>query len=53
MMELTLKTNRIDLGAVVSAFERHGYDIKDVFGEQGSYEDMMSRYKLLMNYISM
>lgn len=53
MMELTIKTNRVELGAVISAFERHGYNIQDVFGEQGSYEDMMSRYKLLMNYLNM
>jgi acetoin utilization protein AcuB len=53
MLELTLKTNRTELGAVISSFERHGYTIKEVFGEQGGAEDMLSRYKLLMNYINM
>ncbi|XZF13681.1 CBS domain-containing protein [Chitinophagaceae bacterium MMS25-I14] len=53
MLELTLKTNRTELGAVVSSFERHGYNIKEIFGEQGGAEDMLSRYKLLMNYINM
>lgn len=53
MLEVTLKTNRTEFGAVISSFERHGYNIKEIFGEQGSAEDMVSRYKLLMNYINM
>ncbi|PZF73878.1 CBS domain-containing protein [Taibaiella soli] len=53
MLEVTLKTNRTEFGAVISSFERHGYNIKEIFGEQGGAEDMISRYKLLMNYINM
>ena len=52
-IEVTLKTNRNDLSAVVQSFERHEYVVKEVFGEQGAHEDMLDRYKLLMNYINM
>ena len=52
MFYLTLKTDRTDLGGVVSSFERHGYRIKEVFGEQGHTEDMLERYKNLMSYIN-
>lgn len=53
MLEVTLKLNKTELGAVVSSFERHEYKIKEVFGEQGHEDDMMDRLKLLMNYINM
>jgi len=53
MLRVTLKTDRTDLGAVVSSFERHGYQVKEVFGEQAGQEDMASRYRLLMSYINM
>ena len=52
-IEVTIKTNRSDLSAVVQSFERHEYVVKEVFGEQGAHEDMLDRYKLLMNYINM
>jgi predicted transcriptional regulator len=52
-IEVTIKTNRNDLSAVVQSFERHEYVVKEVFGEQSGNEDMMDRYKLLMNYINM
>ena len=52
-IEVTLKTNRTDLQALASTFERHNYIVKQVYGEQGHYEDMLERYKLLMNYINM
>ena len=52
-IEVTLKTNRTDLQALASTFERHNYIVKQVYGEQGHYEDMLERYNLLMNYINM
>src|ERR1043165_5751509 len=52
-IEVTIKTNRNDLSAVVQSFERHEYVVKEVFGEQSGNEYMMDRYKLLMNYINM
>jgi CBS domain-containing protein len=53
MIEVTLKTNRTNLEALVSSFTRHDYVVKEVFGAQSGAEDVMDRYKLLMNYINM
>lgn len=53
LLEVTLKTNRTNLEPVISSFERHDYEIKEVFGAQAGQEEMMSRYNLLMNYINM
>ena len=53
MIEVTLKTNRTNLEALVSSFERHDYVVKEVFGAQSGAEDTMARYQLLMNYINM
>jgi hypothetical protein len=52
-LEITLKTNRTNLEALASAFERHKYVVKEVYGEAVHKEDMLDRYKLLMNYINM
>jgi CBS domain-containing protein len=52
-LEVTLKTNRTDLQAIAASFERYNFDVKQVHGEQAQYEDMLERYKLLMNYINM
>lgn len=53
LLEVTLKTNRTNLEAVISSFERHEYEVKEVFGAQAGQEELMSRYALLMNYINM
>ncbi len=52
-IEVTLKTNRTNLEGLVSSFERHEYVVKQVFGAQSGAEDVMDRYRLLMNYINM
>lgn len=52
-MELTLKTNRTALEAVISSLERHEYKVKEVFGDQKNMEDVMEKYQLLMNYLNM
>jgi len=53
MMEVTLKTNRTSLDAIVSSFERHNYTVKAVYGDQKNQEDVMDKYNLLMNYLNM
>ena len=53
LLEVTLKTNRTNVEAVVSSFERHEYEVKEVFGAQFGQEELMSRYNLLMSYINM
>lgn len=53
MMEVTIKTNRSTLDAVVSSFERHDYKVLESYGDIQSKEDLMGNYNLLMNYINM
>lgn len=52
-LEVTLKTNRTSLSAVVSALERHNYKVIEVFGDSKDSEGVIDRYNLLMNYINM
>lgn len=52
-IEVTLKTNSLNLEAIVNSFERHEYTVKEVFGAQSGAEDMQVRYRQLMNYINM
>jgi CBS domain-containing protein len=53
LLEVTLKTNRTNLEPVIASFERHDYEVKEVFGAQAGQEEVMSRYNLLMNFINM
>jgi len=52
-LDVTLKLNRSTLDAVVSSFERHNYHVKEVYGDESKKDDMMDKYKLLMNYLNM
>ena len=52
-LEVTLKTNRTNLSAIVSALERRNYKILEVFGDNNDNAGMADRYNLLMNYINM
>lgn len=53
VMEVTLKTNRTALEALVSSFERHEYKVLAVYGDSKDMADVMGKYNLLMNYINM
>lgn len=52
-LEITLKTNRSNLTALSNSFERHNIIVKEVYGEQLSYDDVKERYDSLMNYLNM
>jgi acetoin utilization protein AcuB len=52
-LEVTLKTNSIDLSAVIQALERFEYTVLDTYGDQKIENDTNDRYRLLMNYINM
>lgn len=52
-LEVTLKTNRTSLSAVVSALERRNYKVLEVFGDNTDNAGVQDRYDLLMNYINM
>ena len=51
-VEVTLKLNRHDLGRVISSLERHGYEVKEMFGELEHADEMRERYESLMNYLN-
>jgi hypothetical protein len=51
--EVTLKLNKPELDAVVASLERHKYNVREVYGQQANEENIIDRYKLLMNYINM
>lgn len=53
MLEVTIKTNKSYLQNLVATFERFDYVIKEVYGKMPMEDEMMDRYKLLMNYLDM
>ncbi|HTO17043.1 MAG TPA: CBS domain-containing protein [Edaphocola sp.] len=53
MIEVTLKTNKIELDRLVAAYERYEYDVKEAYGDIPSQDDTEQRYRQLMNYLNM
>jgi acetoin utilization protein AcuB len=51
-IEVTLKINRVELGAVLQTFNRYNYNIKAIFSEQDDLDDLRERYDSLMNYLN-
>lgn len=47
-----LKLNRTFVQPVVQSFERYGYTILAVFGDEQNVEDLKYRYDLLMKYLN-
>jgi acetoin utilization protein AcuB len=52
-LEVTIKTNRSDISAVIQSLERHEYTVLNFYGDKQMENDIVDRYKLLMNYINM
>lgn len=52
-MELTLKINRPDLQSIQKTFERFDYTVTGSYDQSDAFEDLKSRYELLMNYLNM
>jgi predicted transcriptional regulator len=52
-LEITIKTNQSNLDAVAASFERYKYTVREVYGEHAHNDDIMDRYKSLMNYLNM
>lgn len=53
-LEITLKLNNDDLGAVLRTFERYNYDVKTWVTTNDSMESLYSeRFDLLMKYLNM
>lgn len=51
-VEITLKLNRHDLSRVIASLERHGYEIKEMFGEVEHADGIRERYESLMAYLN-
>jgi hypothetical protein len=50
-MEVTIKINRMDIGAVIQTFIRFDYMIKASFFEGELNETLRDRYDSLMKYL--
>ena len=51
-LEVIIKVNKIELGAILQTFDRYGYFVKSTFGENDDTEDLKDRYDSLMNYLN-
>ncbi|HEY0261629.1 MAG TPA: CBS domain-containing protein [Chitinophagales bacterium] len=51
-VDVTIKTNSNELASVISAFERHGYEIKGFFHEQEYTEDLKENYDAFLRYMN-
>lgn len=51
-MEVVIKLNKIELGAILQTFDRYGYLVQASFGEDEDQEDMKERFDSLMNYLN-
>jgi acetoin utilization protein AcuB len=52
-IEITLKTNKEDLSAILQTFGRYNYTIKASFHQAEFKDDIKNRFDLFMNYINM
>ena len=51
-MEITIKVNKIDIGAILQTLARYNYNVKASFSENTHLENMQERFDLLMNYLN-
>jgi len=52
-LEITLKLNRINIEAIIHAFERYNYDIRSYFGETRKDDDLLrERYDSLLTWLN-
>lgn len=52
-LELTIKTNKMDIDGLTASLERFGYKVIERYGQHVVNDDMQDRFDLLMNYINM
>ena len=52
MTEINIKINQPDLNAIVSSFERFGYQVKATFQEMVYTEELRKRYDELMRILN-
>jgi hypothetical protein len=52
LMDVILKINKQDLGAIIQTFNRYNYSVKASYGEEEDPEDLKDRFDSLMNYLN-
>ena len=52
MLEVTLKLNKTQIDAIIAAFQRYDYLVKDSYQEPEYFEDLRDRFDGLMNYLN-
>lgn len=51
-LEVAIKLNKTDIGAVLQTFDRYGYYVKASFGEEDDRESLKENYDSLINYLN-
>lgn len=51
-LEVTIKVNKIDIGAILQTFDRYNYTVKASFSENILLESMQQRFDSLMKYLN-
>ena len=51
-MDIHIKINKIDIGAVLQTFNRYNYMVKASYSEREDMDNLLTRYELLMNYLN-
>lgn len=51
-LEVAIKLNKTDIGAVLQTFDRYGYYVKASFGEEDDIEILKENYDSLINYLN-
>jgi CBS domain-containing protein len=51
-LEVAIKLNKTDIGAVLQTFDRYGYYVKASFGEEDDLESLKENYDSLINYLN-
>jgi acetoin utilization protein AcuB len=53
LIQVTIKTNKVSLSAVVATFERMNYNIVELFAVASGEENLKDNYDALMHYLSL
>ena len=51
-LEVVIKVNKLEIGAILQTFDRYGYFVKATYGEDEDLEDLKDNYNSLMNYLN-
>ncbi|NOX86685.1 MAG: CBS domain-containing protein [Chlorobi bacterium] len=51
-LEVIIKVNKMELGPILSTFDRYGYFVKASMGEDEDLDDLRENYDSLMNYLN-